>query len=107
MSNGEYEGFDVDLGKVIAVVIFGDFEKLEVKIQLFKDSFVNIVNGVVDILVMGIIYNLVWDVSLGIDFGLIYFYIGQGVLVCNDSGIIVLFVFNGCCVGVLEGVISL
>lgn len=32
MSNGEYEGFDVDLGKVIAVVIFGDFEKLEVKI---------------------------------------------------------------------------
>ncbi|MBS9769703.1 MAG: transporter substrate-binding domain-containing protein [Trichodesmium erythraeum GBRTRLIN201] len=107
MSNGEYEGFDVDLGKAIAAAIFGDPEKLEVKTQSFKDSFANTANGVVDISAMGITHNLVRDASLGIDFGPIYLYTGQGVLVRNDSGITVLPALNGRRVGVLEGATSL
>ena len=56
---------------------------------------------------MSITHNLVRDASLGIDFGPIYLYTGQGVLVRNDSGITVLPALNGRRVGVLEGATSL
>ncbi|MEG4280037.1 transporter substrate-binding domain-containing protein [Microcoleus sp. MON1_C1] len=106
-ANGEYVGFDVDLGRAIAAALFGDRTKLEIEVQSFKDSFANTANGVVDFSAMGLTQNLVRDASLGVDFSPSYLYTGQGVLVRDNSGISVLPTLNGRRVGILEGATSL
>ncbi|MEG4321124.1 MULTISPECIES: transporter substrate-binding domain-containing protein [unclassified Microcoleus] len=106
-ANGEFVGFDVDLGRAIAAALFGDPTKLEIQVQSFKDSFANTANGVVDVSAMGITQNLVRDASLGVDFSPTYLYTGQGVLVRDNSGISVLPTLNGRRVGILEGATSL
>ncbi|NET17574.1 MAG: transporter substrate-binding domain-containing protein, partial [Okeania sp. SIO1H6] len=105
--NGEFAGFDVDLGKAIAAALFEDPSKLEVTVQSFKNSFGNTANGVVDVSAMGITHNLLRDATLGIDFSPTYLYTGQGVLVRSDSGINVLPALNGRRVGVLSGATTL
>lgn len=105
--NGEFVGFDVDLGHAIAAALFGDPNQIEIQIQSFSDSFANTANGVVDVSAMGITNNLVRDGSLGVDFSPTYFYSGQGVLVREDSGISILPALNGQRVGILEGTTSL
>jgi|GEM_PF-474661 Ca2+-binding RTX toxin-like protein len=106
-ADGEYAGFDVDLGRAIAAAIFGDTSKLEIEIQSFKDSFANTANGVVDVSAMGITHNLVRDASLGIDYSPTYLYTGQGILVKADSGIDMLPALNGRRIGVLENATAL
>jgi ABC-type amino acid transport substrate-binding protein len=106
-ANGEYVGFDVDLGRAIAAALFGDPSKLETQVQSFKDSFANTANGVVDVSAMGISQNLVRDASLGVDFSPTYLYTGQGILVRENSGISLLPALNGRRVGTLEGATSL
>ena len=106
-ANGEYAGFDVDLGRAIAAALFGDPSKLETQVQSLNDSFANTANGVVDVSAMGITQNLVRDASLGVDFSPTYLYTGQGVLVRDNSGISVLPTLNGRRVGILEGATSL
>lgn len=105
--NGEFVGFDVDLGRAIAAALFGDPNQLEIDVQSFKESFANTANGVVDVSAMSITNNLVRDGSLGVDFGPTYLYTGQGVLVRENSGISVLPALNGRRVGTLEGATSL
>ncbi|MDY7004439.1 MAG: DUF4347 domain-containing protein [Cyanobacteriota bacterium] len=105
--NGEFAGFDVDLGKAIAAALFEDPSQLEVTVQSFQDSFSNTANGVVDVSAMGMTHNLLRDATLGIDFSPSYLYTGQGVLVRSDSGINVLPALNGHSVGVLAGATAL
>ncbi|MGD1704754.1 transporter substrate-binding domain-containing protein [Dapis sp. BLCC M229] len=105
--NGEYEGFDVDLGKAIAAALFEDPSKLEITEQSLPSAFGNTANGVVDVSAMGITHNLLRDATLGIDFSPSYIYTGQGVLVRSDSGISVLPALNGRRVGVLQGATAL
>ncbi|MGB3401418.1 MAG: transporter substrate-binding domain-containing protein, partial [Microcoleaceae cyanobacterium] len=105
--DGEYVGFDVDLGRAIAAAIFGDASKLEIQTQSFTDSFANTANGVVDVSAMGITHNLVRDASLGIDYSPTYLYTGQGILVKMGSGIDMLPSLNGRRIGVLEGATAL
>ncbi|MEM6400848.1 MAG: transporter substrate-binding domain-containing protein, partial [Cyanobacteria bacterium P01_D01_bin.116] len=101
--NGEFDGFDVDLGKAIAAALFGDASKLEIKLQSFNDSFANTANGIVDVSAMSITHNIVRDASLGIDFSPTYLYTGQGILVRNDSAINNIPGLNGRKVGILAG----
>ncbi|MBD2039834.1 DUF4347 domain-containing protein [Microcoleus sp. FACHB-672] len=106
-ANGEFVGFDVDLGRAIAAGLFGDATKIDFQTQSLKDSFANTANGVVDVSAMGITQNLVRDASLGVDFSPTYLYTGQGILVRSNSGINVLPALNGRRIGVLEGATSL
>lgn len=100
---GEWEGFDVDLGRALAASLFGDPNKVEFVIQSFSDGFPNVANGEVDVSAMGVSQNLVRDAGMGVDFSPTYLYTGQGILVRNDSGITSLPMLNGRKIGVVTG----
>ncbi len=98
-ANGEWIGFDIELGKAIAAAIFGDASKLKVVVQNFSQGFDDVANGVSDIFAAGITQNLVRDAARGVDFSPTYLYTGQGFLVREDSGINFLSDLNGRTIG--------
>ncbi|MDY6803613.1 MAG: transporter substrate-binding domain-containing protein [Cyanobacteriota bacterium] len=101
--DGEWQGFDADLGRALAAALFGDPTKVEFVIQSFSEGFPNVANGEVDVSAMGVSENLVRDAGAGIDYGPTYLYTGQGILVKDNSGIASLPMLNGRKVGVVEG----
>jgi len=101
--DGEWQGFDADLGRALAAALFGDPTKVEFVTQTFSEGFPNVANGEVDVSAMGVTENLVRDAGAGIDYGPTYLYTGQGILVKNNSGIVSLPMLNGRKVGVVEG----
>ncbi|MEB3342272.1 DUF4347 domain-containing protein [Okeania sp.] len=98
---GEWQGFDVDLGRALAAALFGDPDRVNFVEQDFAKGFPNVANGKVDVSAMAVSHNLVRDAGLGIDYGPTYLYTGQGILVRNNSGITSLPMLNGLRIGVV------
>ena len=102
--NGSYIGFDVDLGKAIAVAVFNDSNKIEFVEREDRVTWLtNVANGVVDVTAAQVTQNLVRDGKAGVDFISPYLYTGQGFLVRKDSGILNLATLNGHEVGLFSG----
>lgn len=106
-NDGTYQGFDIDLGRAIAVAVFGDASKIEFVSQQFNDGFANTANGKVDVSAAAYTHNLMRDASLGIDYSPIYLYTEQGILTRVDSDITALPLLNGRAVGVVAGTTAL
>ncbi|MBY5283043.1 transporter substrate-binding domain-containing protein, partial [Aphanizomenon flos-aquae CCAP 1446/1C] len=104
--NGEFKGFDVDLGRAIAAALFGNPDAVEFVVQDNVQRFTNVANGIVDISASQATYNLVRDASLGVDYSPIYLYTGQGVMIRKNSGISNLAMLNGRKVGVVANTTS-
>ncbi len=99
-ANGEWQGFDIELGKAVAVAVFGDPNQLEVGVvQNFSQGFDDVANGAIDIFAAGITNNLVRDAARGVDFSPTYLYTGQDFLVRKDSGISFISDLNGRTIG--------
>ncbi|MEH2409315.1 transporter substrate-binding domain-containing protein [Nostoc sp.] len=97
--NGEWQGFDIELGKAVAAAVFGDSSKLEIVVQNFSQGFDDVANGAIDIFAAGITNNLVRDAAQGVDFSPTYLYTGQDFLVRKDSGISFISDLNGRTIG--------
>ncbi len=80
---GEVEGFDVDMGRMIAQAIFGDPERLQIKVIGYNERINSVLRGEVDVVADTMTANCArWK---DVDFSSIYYEAGQKVLVRKDS----------------------
>lgn len=80
-SAGNWTGMDVDFCKALAAAIFGDASKVTFRALTAQNRFTALQSGEVDVLSRVTTYTLSRDTSLGLDFGAILFYDGQGFMV--------------------------
>ncbi len=80
---GAVEGFDVDMGRQIAAAIFGDPDKIQIKVIGYDKRVASVVDGSVDIVADTLTANCArWK---DVNFSTIYYEAGQKVLVSSDS----------------------
>ncbi len=84
-SNGKYSGFDVDFCKGVAAAVFGDSSKVDYVPLTAAARFTAIQSGEVDVVFRNTTMTSSRDGEVGVDFGPINFYDGQGVMVKSDS----------------------
>lgn len=86
-SKGVWSGMDVDFCKALAAAVLGDANKVTYKALTAQNRFTALQSGEVDVLSRVTTYTLSRDTSLGLDFGAILFYDGQGFMVPAKMGI--------------------
>ncbi len=82
----EFEGFDVDYCKAIAVAVLGA-PNIVVRHTSANERFPVLQSGEVDVLVRNTTWTISRDTSVGLNFAPVTFYDGQGMMVRTDSGI--------------------
>lgn len=81
--SGQIEGFDVDMGRQIAQAIFGDPDKLQIKVIAYDQRVPDAADGTVDLVADTMTINCErWK---SVDFSTVYYDAGQKVLVSTDS----------------------
>ncbi|MBM2619850.1 glutamate ABC transporter substrate-binding protein [Actinoplanes sp. LDG1-06] len=80
---GQIEGFDVDMGRQIAEAIFGDADKIQIKVIAYDKRVSSAADGSVDIVADTMTANC--DRWRDVNFSSIYYEAGQKVLVSKDS----------------------
>jgi polar amino acid transport system substrate-binding protein len=81
--SGKVEGFDVDMARQIAQAIFGDPDKIQIKVIGYDKRVSSVVDGSVDIVADTMTANCTrWK---DVDFSTIYYDAGQKVLVNSTS----------------------
>jgi general L-amino acid transport system substrate-binding protein len=86
-AQGVYSGFDVDICKALSSAIFGDPSKVKYVPLTAQQRFTALQSGEVDVLSNNTTWTLTRDTDLGLDFGPVVFYDGQGFLVPKKLGV--------------------
>jgi len=102
-SDGKWSGIDVDVCRAIAAAILGDSEKVKYVPASAQQRFQQVQSGEVDILSRTTTWTLTRDTSLGLDFGHVTYYDGQGFLVAKKLGVKSAKELNGATVCVQPG----
>lgn len=84
-SNGSYSGFDPDFCRGVAAAVFGDPKRVEFVPLTAAVRFMAIQSGEVDALFRNTTLTSTRDGELGVDFGPVVFYDGQGIMVRANS----------------------
>jgi general L-amino acid transport system substrate-binding protein len=84
--NGEMLGFDADFCRALAAAVFGDATKVEFRPLTTQERFTALQTGEIDVLMRNTTWSLVRDTELGLNFTVVTFYDGQGIMVPSDSG---------------------
>jgi len=101
--NGEMQGFDADFCRALAAAVFGDSTKVEFRPLTTQERFTALQTGEIDVLSRNTTWSLVRDTELGLNFTVVTFYDGQGVMVPADSGFSTLADLEGGTVCVQKG----
>jgi general L-amino acid transport system substrate-binding protein len=80
-AQGVYSGFDVDVCKALSAALFGDPGKVKYVPLTAQQRFTALQSGEVDVLSNNTTWTLTRDTDLGLDFGPVVFFDGQGFLV--------------------------
>lgn len=86
-SQGNYSGFDVDICRAIAVAVFNDPTKVEFRQLSVAQRFTALQTGSIDIISQTATVTTSRESSVGVAFGPIVLYDGQGLMVKKGSGI--------------------
>lgn len=86
-SKNEWQGLDVDICKAMAAAIFNDVSKVKYTALSAQQRFTALQSGEVDVLSRNTTLTLSRDTSLGLNFGPVVFYDGQGFLVRKKDGV--------------------
>lgn len=78
---GEWLGFDADYCRALAAAIFGDPTKVKFTPLNAKERFTALQSGEVDVLMRNTTWTISRDTSLGLDFGGVNYYDGQGFII--------------------------
>ncbi|MGY9054753.1 MAG: amino acid ABC transporter substrate-binding protein [Alphaproteobacteria bacterium] len=84
---GEWDGFDIDLCRAVAVAIFGDKSKVKFTSTTGKSRFPTLASGEVDVLARNTTWTFSRDVNLGFEFAGVNYYDGQGFMVKKELGV--------------------
>ena len=102
-SQGKFVGLDVDVCRAVASAIFGDSEKVKYTPLTSQQRFTALQSGEVDMLSNNTTWTLTRDTALGLDFGAVTYYDGQGFLVNKKLGVKSAKELNGATVCVAPG----
>ncbi len=102
-SGGRWQGLDVDICRAIAAAMFGDADKVSYTPLTAAQRFTALQSGEIDVLSRNTTLTLSRDASLGLDFGPVVFYDGQGFLVPTDLGVTSALELDGAAVCVQTG----
>ncbi len=80
-AQGNWTGLDVDFCRAIAAAVFNDPTKVKFVPLSAKDRFTALQSGEVDILSRNTTWTMSRDTSLGLEFGPVNYYDGQGFMV--------------------------
>jgi general L-amino acid transport system substrate-binding protein len=86
-AQGVYSGFDIDICKALSAAIFGDPGKVKYVPLTAQQRFTALQSGEVDVLSNNTTWTLQRDTDLGLNFGPVVFYDGQGFLVPKKLGV--------------------
>ncbi|MHB2166141.1 amino acid ABC transporter substrate-binding protein [Alsobacter sp. R-9] len=102
-AQGNWTGLDVEYCRAVAAAIFNDPTKVKFVPLSAKDRFTALQSGEVDILVRNTTWTISRDTSLGLNFGAINYYDGQGFMVRKSLKIASALELNGASVCVQQG----
>jgi general L-amino acid transport system substrate-binding protein len=80
-SQGKYVGFDIDICRAVSAAMYGDPDKIKYVPLTAQQRFTALQSGEVDILSNNTTWTLTRDTDLGLNFGPVVFYDGQGFMV--------------------------
>ncbi|HEX3050329.1 MAG TPA: amino acid ABC transporter substrate-binding protein [Aggregatilineaceae bacterium] len=102
---GEMSGFDADFCRAIAAAVFGEAtaDNVEFVPTTANERFTALQTRQIDVLVRNTTWTLQRDGELGIDFGPVTYYDGQGVMVRADLGVATLDELNNASICTLTG----
>jgi general L-amino acid transport system substrate-binding protein len=80
-ANGRWEGFDTDICRALAMVIFNDQDKIRFVPLSSKDRLIALQSGEVDVLPRTTTWTLVRNAAQGVNFTAVNYYDGQGFMV--------------------------
>ena len=83
----EFEGFDIDFCKAVALAVLGDPEAVEIRHLTGNERFPVLQSGEIDLISRNTTWTFTRDTQLGADFQPTTFYDGQGMMVRKESGI--------------------
>ena len=84
---GKWAGLDVDFCAAVAAAIFNDHNKVKFIPLSAKDRFTALQSGEVDVLARNSTWTMSRDTSLGLNFGPVNYYDGQGLMVRKKLGV--------------------
>lgn len=84
---GNWTGLDVDLCRAIAAVVLNDPTKIKFVPLSAKDRFTALQSGEIDVLSRNTTWTLSRDTQLGLNFGAVNYYDGQGFMVRKSLNI--------------------
>ena len=100
---GVWKGLDVDTARAVAVAVFGDASKVKFTPLTAKTRFTALQSGEIDVLTRNCTQTLGRDTALGLDFGQVNYYDGQGCLGPKALGIKSAMELDGAAICVLPG----
>jgi general L-amino acid transport system substrate-binding protein len=102
-NQGKYAGFDVDVCRAISAALFGDPDKVKYVPLTAQQRFTALQSGEVDILSNNTTWTLSRDTQLGLNFGPVVFYDGQGFMVPKKLNVKTAKELNGATICVQPG----
>ena len=102
-SDGNYTGFDVDFCRAVAAAIFNDPSKVKYTPLSAKDRFTALQSGEIDMLSRNTTWTMSRDTALGLQFGVVTYYDGQGFMVKKSLGVTSALELSGATVCVQSG----
>lgn len=102
-NQGNYSGFDIEICKALSAAIFGDAAKVKYVPLTAQQRFTALQSGEVDVLSNNTTWTLTRDTDLGLNFGPVVFYDGQGFMVPKKLGVKSAKELNGATVCVAPG----
>jgi general L-amino acid transport system substrate-binding protein len=100
---GKWVGFDTDMCRALAAIIFNDPDKAQYTSLSSKDRLIALQSGTIDVLARTTTWSSSRDATTGVQFTAVNYYDGQGFLVRKASGIKAGKELNGATVCVSQG----
>jgi general L-amino acid transport system substrate-binding protein len=100
---GVWKGLDVDTARAVAVAVFGDPNAVKFTPLTAKTRFTALQSGEIDVLTRNCTQTLGRDSALGLDFGQVNYYDGQGFLIPKALGVKSALELDGATICVLPG----
>jgi len=102
-NQGHYTGLDVDVCRAMAAALFGDASKVKYVPLTAQQRFTALQSGEVDVLSRNTTWTLQRDTELGLNFGPVVYYDGQGFMVPKKLGVKSAKELNGATICVQPG----
>ena len=85
-ADGEYEGFDIDMCRVVAAAIFGDADAVEIVPVTSAERFTALASGQFEVMNRNTTWTATRDGTEGAEFLFTTYYDGQGLMVPASTG---------------------